>query len=197
MNARFYDRLAATVSIALLLMLAGGSYFLAEVAQRFIQPGAVREGPDVADAFGEAVVLMRLNAAGEPVFRMSAERLEHFRRSDITTYSRPALATLEAGQSHLTVTAMRGSSRGESRETQLEGDVRFVRPAKAGEPALLIRTESVRVFSDTEIALTDRPVAITRGQSTLTGTGMEFNNQARTLRVDSAAKAVWSPEQRP
>lgn len=197
MNARFYDRLAATVSIGLLLMLAGGSYFLAEVAQRFIQPGAVREGPDVADAFGEAVVLMRLNAEGEPVFRMSAQRLEHFRRSDTTTYLRPALATLEAGQAHLTVTAIRGSSRGESRETQLEGDVRFRRPGNAGEPALLIRTESVRVFSDTEIALTDRPVAITRGQSTLTGTGMEFNNRARTLRVDAAAKAVWSPEQRP
>jgi lipopolysaccharide export system protein LptC len=59
-----------------------------------------------------------------------------------------------------------------------------------------IRTEFARVFSDREVAITDRPVVVTRGQSTLTGTGMEFNNRARTLRVDAEARGVWVSERR-
>lgn len=194
MNARFYDRLAAAISISLLILLAAGTYFLAEVAQRLVIPTAPREGPDVADAFGENIVLMRLNAAGEPVFRMTAERLEHFRRSDLTTYTRPSLSTIDPGTPEMTVTALSGRSQADSGETALEGDVRFERAASASEPAITIRTDFVRVLSDTETLLTDRPVRVTRGASTLTGTGMQFNNRARSLRVDADAKAVWSAE---
>ena len=61
MNPRFYDRLAAAVSIGLLLMLAAGSYYLAEIAQRFVMPGLVQDTTDIADAFGENVLLLRLN----------------------------------------------------------------------------------------------------------------------------------------
>lgn len=194
MNARFYDRLAAAISIALLVLLAAGTYFLAEMAQRFVVPASPREGPDVADAFGENVVLMRLNAAGEPVFRMTAERLEHFRRGDLTTYTRPSLSTLDPGKPEMTVTAQSGSSRGDSRETELRGHVKFDRAASADEPGITIRTDFVRVLSDTEVLITDRPVLVTRGASTLTGTGMQFNNRARSLRVDADARAVWSSE---
>ncbi len=196
MNARFYDRLAATVSIALLVLLAAGSYFLAEVAQRFVQTAGSTDGRDVADAFGEGVVLMRLNETGEPVFRMTADRLEHFRRSDSTVYFRPALATLDPSQPRVTVAAVRGYSQADSRETRLEGDVQLDRLANAGEPALRISTDFVRIFSDSEVVLTDRPVRISRGDSTLTGTGMEFDNRARRLRVDAQAKAVWTAERR-
>jgi lipopolysaccharide export system protein LptC len=195
-KARLYDRLAAAVSIALLTVLAAGSYFLAEVAQRFVQTAGVNEGPDIADAFGEGVLLLRLNEQGEPVFRMSAERMEHFRRSDTTAYARPTMSSLDPARPTVTVTAERGTSMGDNQETQLEGNVRFSRPGTQTDPPMLIRTEFARIFTESEIALTDRAVAVTRGQSTLTGTGMEFNNRARTLRVDADTKAVWVSEKR-
>jgi len=197
LSPRFYDRLAASVSIGLLLMLAAGSYYLAEIAQRFTMPSQTREGPDIADAFGEKVVLLRLNERGEPVFRMSAERMEHFRRSDTSHYTLPTMASLDPARPRITVAAQRGKSVRESQETLLEGDVRLDRPGTAVEPPMKIRTEFARIFTDTEIALTDRPVVVTRGQSTLTGTGMEFNNRARTLRVDSEARGIWVSERRP
>ena len=196
MNSRFYDRLAAAVSIALLLVLAAGSYFLAEMAHRFVQSGPAREDSEIADAFGEGVLLLRINDRGEPAFRMSAERMEHFRRSDTTAYTRPTMSTLEPDRPRVTVKAQRGVSAGDSQETLLEGDVQLDRPSSDLAPAMRIRTEFARVFSDSEIALTDRPVTVTRGDSTLTGTGMEFNNRTRTLRVDADARAVWASEKR-
>ncbi|NBS66258.1 MAG: LPS export ABC transporter periplasmic protein LptC [Betaproteobacteria bacterium] len=196
MNPRFYDRLAAAVSIGLLLMLAAGSYYLAEIAQRFVMPGLVQDTADIADAFGENVLLLRLNDRGEPAFRMSADRMEHFRRSDTTRYTRPTMVSLDPAQPRVTVTALRGQSVRESQETILEGSVQLDRPGTAIDPPMQIRTEFARVFSDREVAVTDRPVVVTRGQSTLTGTGMEFNNRARTLRVDAEARGVWVSERR-
>ena len=197
MSPRFYDRLAAAISIGLLLMLAAGSYYLAEIAQRFTLPSQARDDPDIADAFGEKVVLLRLNERGEPVFRMSAERMEHFRRSDTSHYTLPTMVSLDPARPRITVAAQRGKSVRESQETLLEGNVRLDRPGTAIEPPMKIRTEFARIFTDTEIAVTDRPVVVTRGQSTLTGTGMEFNNRKRTLRVDSEARGIWVSERRP
>ena len=197
MSPRFYDRLAAAISIGLLLALAAGSYYLAEIAQRFTLASPTRDALDVADAFGERVVLLRLNEQGEPVFRMSAERMEHFRQSDTSQYTLPTMVSLDPARPRITVAAQRGKSVRESQETLLEGDVRLDRPGTVTEPPMKIRTEFARIFTDTEIAVTDRPVVVTRGQSTLTGTGMEFNNRARTLRVDSEARGVWVSERRP
>jgi lipopolysaccharide export system protein LptC len=194
LNARLYDRLAAAISVGLLVTLAAATYYLAQVAQQFALPNESRVAPDVADAFGEKVLVLRLNDRGEPAFRMTAERMEHFRPSDTTRYSSPTMISLDPTQPRITVTARQGQSVRESQETVLEGNVRLDRPATATEPAMRITTEFARVFTDREVAVTDHPVVITRGQSTLTGTGMEFNNRDRTLRIDSEARGIWVSE---
>lgn len=196
MTTRLYDRLAAAISVGLLLVLAAATYYLAQVAERFTLPHDVRIAPDVADAFGEKVLVLRLNERGEPAFRMTAERMEHFRPSDTTRYTSPTMVSLDPLQPRITVTARQGQSVRESQETVLEGNVRLDRPPTATEPAMRITTEFARVFTDREVAVTDHPVVITRGQSTLTGTGMEFNNRDRTLRIDSEARGIWVSERR-
>jgi lipopolysaccharide export system protein LptC len=196
LTARLYDRLAAAISVGLLLVLAAATYYLAQVAERFTLPHDVRIAPDVADAFGEKVLVLRLNERGEPAFRMTAERMEHFRPSDTTRYTSPTMVSLDPLQPRITVTARQGQSVRESQETVLEGNVRLDRPPTATEPAMRITTEFARVFTDREVAVTDHPVVITRGQSTLTGTGMEFNNRDRTLRIDSEARGIWVSERR-
>ena len=50
-----------------------GAAVIAEVAHRFTLPRDAQITPDVADAFGEQVLLLRLNDRGEPAFRMSAD----------------------------------------------------------------------------------------------------------------------------
>ena len=182
--------------MGLLLVLAAATYYLAQVAERFTLPHDVRIAPDVADAFGEKVLVLRLNERGEPAFRMTAERMEHFRPSDTTRYTSPTMVSLDPLQPRITVTARQGQSVRESQETVLEGNVRLDRPPTATEPAMRITTEFARVFTDREVAVTDHPVVITRGQSTLTGTGMEFNNRDRTLRIDSEARGIWVSERR-
>ena len=195
MKPRLYDRLAATLSAILLLALAGGSYYLAQVSLRGSASDVVRTVAHEPDYFVENAVFTRINTDGEPVFRISAERMLHFPDNDSTAYEMPVLVSLDPEKPRVTVRADRGRSSAAGEETLLEGNVVLVRTQTPTEPTMTIRTESVTVYSETEVARTDLPVRIERGQSVLTGVGMEFNNAARSLTVDSRVHLTWQPPQ--
>jgi len=194
---RIYDRIAAALSMVLLLALAAGSYYLAQSSLRDTGTAATRGPTHEPDYFVEDVVFTRINASGEPVFRMSAQRMLHYPDDQSSAYDRPVLVSLDPAKPRVSLRADQGSSSAEGEETTLTGNVVLVRSETATEPAMTIRTERVTVYSETEIARTDLPVRIERGTSVLTGIGMEFNNAARSLKVDSRVQLTWQPPQQP
>ncbi|HMM52619.1 MAG TPA: LPS export ABC transporter periplasmic protein LptC [Burkholderiaceae bacterium] len=193
MTPRFHDRLAAGISIALLLALAAGTYFLAQTSLRDEGPAAARLLTHDPDYFVEDLVFTRINNHGAPVFRVSANRMVHYPDDESSDFEQPVMVSLDPEKPRVTVRADRGSTSADGAETVLTGNVVLVRDADAGEPRMTIRTESATVYSETEIARTDLPVRIERGDSVLTGVGMEFNNAARSLRVDSRVQLTWQP----
>lgn len=193
MTPRVYDRLAAGISVTLLLILAAGTYFLAQFSLRDTGPTTARALTHDPDYFVEDVVFTRINTHGDPVFRVSATRMLHYPDDQSSDFERPVLVSLDPQKPRVTVRADRGSTSADGKETVLAGDVVLVRDAGANEPAMTIRTERATVYSETEIARTDQPVRIERGDSVLTGIGMEFNNAARSLRVDSRVQLTWQP----
>lgn len=192
MKARYHDRLAAAISILLLAALAGGSYYLAEISRRLAREPVDRELRHEADYFVEGLVFTRINAQGAPAFRMSAQRMRHFPDDDSTEYEKPVLVSLEPSKPQLRVVADRGTSTSEGVESHLYGNVVMTREAGFGEPSMKVLTDYAVVYSQTEIARTDRPVRIEREGSVLTGVGMEFDNAARSLTVDSRVRGTWT-----
>jgi lipopolysaccharide export system protein LptC len=197
MKPRLYDRLAAALSVTLLLALAAGTYYLAQVSLRGAATDVGRAVTHEPDYFVEGVVFTRINAQGAPAFRISAERMLHFPDDQSTTYDMPVLVSLDPARPRVTIRADRGRSNEGGEETLLQGNVVMVRAQTQDEPTMTIRTESATIHSKTEIARTDLPVRIERGQSVLTGVGMEFNNAARSLKVDSRVHLTWQPPQPP
>ncbi|MCD6734262.1 MAG: LPS export ABC transporter periplasmic protein LptC [Burkholderiaceae bacterium] len=193
MTPRIYDRLAAGISVALLLILAAGTYFLAQFSLRDTGPAVARALTHDPDYFVEHLVFTRINTHGDPVFRVSATRMLHYPDDQSSDFERPVLVSLDPEKPRVTVRADRGSTSADGKETVLTGNVVLVRDATANEPAMTIRTENATVYSETEVARTDQPVRIERGDSVLTGVGMEFNNAARSLRVDSRVQLTWQP----
>lgn len=195
MTPRIYDKLAAALSVTLLLALAAGTYYLAQTSLRDTTAGLARPPAHEPDYFVEDAVFTRINARGQPVFRMSAQRMLHYPDDQSTAYDKPVLVSLDPRKPRLSLRADRGQSSANGEETLLSGDVVMVRAATDAEPAMTIRTEAVTIYSETEIARTDLPVRIERGDSVLTGVGMEFNNAARSLRVDAGVRLTWQPPQ--
>jgi len=195
MTPRIYDRIAAALSVVLLVALAAGSYYLAQTSLRDAGSRVPRAITHEPDYFVEDVVFTRINARGDPVFRMSAQRMLHYPDDQSSAYDKPVLVSLDPAKPRVSLRADHGRSSAEGEETTLIGNVVLVRAESAGDPAMTIRTERVTVYSETEIARTDLPVRIERGGSVLTGVGMEFNNAARSLRVDSRVQLTWQPPQ--
>lgn len=193
MKQRFYDRVAAGVSLLLLGSLAAGTWYLAEMASR--QGQAAVGGPPrhEADYFVEQFALTRLNARGEPVFRLSAERLNHFPDDDTNEFWRPTMISLDPSSPLVTLRAERGVSTTQGLETHLHDAVVLTRGATAERPEMRVETDYVLLISEEDVARTDKPVRITSGTSVLTGVGMEFNNGTRRLELKSRVQGTWAP----
>lgn len=197
MKQRFYDRLAAILSVVLLAGLAGFSYYLAELAAMADRRPVAREVRHDPDYFVEGLSLTRTDAAGAPTFRMSAARLEHFPDDDSTEFERPVLVSLDPSKPLVTLRAERGRATSGGQRTDLYDRVLLTRAGQQGRPELRIETEQVTLLPEEDIARTDRPVRILHGASSLTGEGMEFDNAARVLKVRSKVHGVWATPTKP
>jgi lipopolysaccharide export system protein LptC len=189
------DRISAAVSISLALSLAAGSFYLAQVADRLSQGTPGRVSGDQPDAYAEGVMLNRTGKNGEAAFLLTARRIEYFRGDDSTLLHEPVLTSLDTSQPKVILSARAGRSSSGGGEVVLSGEVRLIREAGQDQPEMTIDTERAVVLPESEIARTDLPVEVRRGIDRLTGTGMEFNNAARTLRVDSQVRASFNPGQ--
>lgn len=195
MRRRNWDQLAAGVSILLLAALAAGTWYLALQAQREESRVRARAPAGEPDYFLDDAVFTRIDVHGDPVYRISAEHLLHFPEDGTSLYRSPVLVSVDPVHPRVTVRADQGRSNADGSQTVLTGRVVLVRAPTEREPQMTIRTEKVTIFSDTQIAQSDQPVRIERGSSVLTGVGMEFDNAARSLKVDSQVTFTWQPPQ--
>lgn len=191
MSGRIYDQVAAGISLLLLGILAGVTFYLADLASRDLSRGASRKVTHEPDYFVERFALTRLDSQGQPAFKMSALRLVHFPDDDSTEYQNPTLVSLDASKPQVTLNADRGRSTSDGVQTHLYDNVVLTRAAFADNPQLRVVTDYLLLLSKDDIARTDRPVRITSGESILTGVGMEFNNVTRRFEVKSQVKGTW------
>ncbi|MEZ5651406.1 MAG: LPS export ABC transporter periplasmic protein LptC [Burkholderiaceae bacterium] len=192
MDARVYDRVAAVLSIAFLLALAAGSYYLAVWAAREPDKPAIPR-PNEPDVFVENVLLTEVNSEGRAVFRMSARDMSHYPVDGTSEFHDPVLVSLDPARPTMTVVAERATLLPGGNETILNGNVRLRRGATEERPELIVRAQQMVVDGEKETARSDGPVEILQGRTRLTGVGMEFDNVSRALQVSSQVRATLSP----
>ncbi len=198
MRKRSWDRVAAGVSIVLLLALAAGSFYLAELSDRLESAAGTRKLTHEPDFFVENFALIRLDVHGQPVFRLSAARMVHYPDDDSTEYTKPRLVSLDPTKPLVTLHADRGRAEQDGDRTHLYDDVVLTRAATGDKPPLRVTTDYVLLLSKEDVARTDRPVRIEYGESVLTGVGMDFYNEDRRLDVRSDVQGTWiAPARRP
>jgi lipopolysaccharide export system protein LptC len=193
-DARLYDRLAAALSLAFLVVLGAGTYYLAAWATRDQSP-AIQTRTNDPDVFVEGVSLTRTDSGGTPIFQMSAQSMRHFPFDDSSEFERPRLVSLDPGRPQLTMSADRAIASAEGKETVLSGNVTITRPAGPEKPALTVKTERLTLLAENEIARTNEKVEILQGAARLTAVGMEFDNVTRDLRLFSQIRGLWPPKE--
>jgi lipopolysaccharide export system protein LptC len=193
-NARFYDRLAALLAIFLLSILAAFTYYLAEFANRGDKVADNKVVRHEQDYFVERFTLIKLNAQGQPTFRLAADLMKHFPDDDTIEFTKPRLISLDKSKPVITVVSDSGKAGPQGDITELFGNVVLTRAPNEVSKLLKMNTEYLLVDTNKETGTTDKPVKITQGASELTGIGMDFDNLNRLFALHSNVKSTWVPE---
>ena len=178
------DIVTAAFPIGLMIILAALSYWLNIVATA--DPvdigGRFRHDPDTIVKQFKAV---SYDGIGNRKAGLSGDELRHFPDDESSVIQQPLLQrfTINAGTS--TVNANQAVVNSDGSEVDLTGDVRAVRPAQGGKPALTLTAPHIHVLVDEERARTPGFARVQQGSSWISGTGFEADNVTQTFSFHS------------
>ena len=154
--------------LALLLLAAGGSFYLLEKLGG-ADPLSEHRDPDY---YLENFTTITMDENGEPKHKLSAAYMAHYPDDDSSELLQPKIEIFRAGKRPLYIEAREGRLSADSEVVFLQGDVRLWEPDGDGGRGLRVDTSEVTIRLQDEYAETDRYATITSGDSVITGTGM-------------------------
>jgi len=179
--------------LGLMLALALLTFYLERTVREDDAPPALRRhDPDYLVTNFTTTTYNR-DGAVETV--MSAERMVHYPDDDTTELFAPRVMQAKPNQPRFSVRAERGQLSRDGDEIFLYGDVLLVRDAAADRPEARMTTDFLHILRDRSLVRTDRDVKIVEGSRSLSGRGMEYNNESRelVLRSDVHARFDTNP----
>jgi len=197
------DRFIAWSPVLLLGALAALTYWLdAQVtAPAARRDGSTRHDPDL---FLQDFKGITFDAKGNPLETLSAARAEHFPDYESSELTRPRLSLAEPGRPTLTVTADRGRIDGDKSNGDFSGNVRVERAADPSESGdgrpsgpVTLTTSALHVTTKEQRVHTDQPVTIEDSRGIIRGQGLEFDNKAKTLKLNSRVSGTFQPQDVP
>lgn len=187
-------RLQLGMLLALVTMLALGSFWLLDVVRRGMddsQPAAKRTEPDY---YIEQFNFVRMAKTGQVRYHISGARMTHNPQDDSYDIQQPIIKSLSTTQPAMTVVAERGRADINLSQVQLFNEVKMNRPASATAQALHMTSDYLLVLPDEDVMKTHRPVRIAVGNSTLSGIGMFANNATRELKLAAQVNGTFPPQ---
>ncbi len=125
---------------------------------------------------------------------LAAAKMIHYPDDDSTDLVAPRMVQTKPGEPRITVTADHGTLSQGADELFLYGDVLLVRAADAGRPEMRMRTSFLHIVSAKSLALTDRQVTISDDDQSITGKGMEYNNDLGRLILNQSVRSRFEAE---
>jgi len=188
----FATRVRYWLPLLPLLGLLGATYWLNQQVQpEPAKPdGSRRHDPD---SIVENFSAVRLNKQGTPYFIMSAAKMLHYPDDDSTALEAPRLTLLAEDSPPLLATAESGSISRKGDELTLQGGVEVLRGATQEQDQLNLKTESLNIIPDQDLARSDMAVKLTEAHTTVTAIGLELNNKTRTIKLLSGVKSEYVP----
>jgi lipopolysaccharide export system protein LptC len=178
--------------LGLMLALALLTFYLERTVREDDAPPALRRhDPDYLVTNFTTTTYNR-DGAAETV--MSAAQMVHYPDDDTTELVSPRVVQAKPNEPRLTVRADRGQLSRDGDEIFLYGSVLLVRDATPEKPEARMTTEFLHILRDRSLVRSDRPVKFVEGGRSLTGRGMEYNNESRELLLRHDVRASFEAE---
>jgi lipopolysaccharide export system protein LptC len=191
------DRLVAWSPVLLLAGLAALTYWLNAQVQPPAEhgDGALRHDPDMYITNFHA---LSYDVEGHVRQSLSGKQAQHYPDDGSVDLVLPSLTVTDPGKPRMSISADAGTVSGDRDTVTLRGNVRAVQDGASvtqGTPPgpTIVTTDMLRVTPKLSRAETDRPVTIEDPRGIIHGVGMIFDNQAHTVRLNSAVRGTLQP----
>ena len=177
--------------LALMLSLALLTFYLERmVNEAETTPNKRRHDPDyIVTNFTSTT----FDGQGRPLSVLSAARMVHFPDDDTTELQAPRVVQTKPQEPRITVSAERGMVSANGEEIFLYDNVVLVREADHERPEARLTTSFLHVLRERNLVRTDREVNIVEDTRSLTGRGMEYDNEARVFTLMADVRGRFEP----
>ncbi|MCQ9615562.1 LPS export ABC transporter periplasmic protein LptC [Paenalcaligenes niemegkensis] len=190
------ERLPALVSILLLIVLVGGTWWAADYTQRAIEVDPARRATHEPDSWAQHFTLVRSNELGIAINRLEGDYMLHYPDDDSYEIT-VARAVGNRANSPITVaTSDTAVMDQDGARITMQGNAHVHRLPDAERKALDVNSEILIVLPDEDVVYTDIPAVVVNGNSTMRGKGMRYDNNTRQLEVFSASDVKISGQDR-
>ena len=129
---------------------------------------------------------------GRTLYTLAARKMVHYPDDDSALLDRIGFEAYEPRQPKVTIASDRGRLLEGGDKVWFEGNVVVVREADGKYEASKLTTDKLLVLPDTGVARTSSPVLLENPSARVEASGLELDNQARTLKLDRV-RATYRP----
>ena len=177
------ERFALIVSFVILTSLVMGTWWAADYSQRAVDIDPPVRLTHERDNWAKQIVLVRTNELGVVIHRLEGDLMEHFPDDKSYDVVRPRAFALKSDNPLTIATSRTATVYDEGDRIVMKGDAIVLRLGDAERQPLNFRTDAVTMLIKEDLAYTDLPEIATSGLSSMSGTGMRYNNATQQLDV--------------
>ncbi len=192
-NLRTTYRFRFLLLLILFILLALGSFWLVQVMNKHTEDSLPKVARAEPDYFVEHFNYVQMSPSGLPRYNISGDLLTHNPLDDSFDVQKPLIHSLDKEKPPMNLRANRGKIEDNNSKVHLYGDVNADRPKTPKADNFHLKSEYLLLLPDDDVMQSDQPVELTLGQSILHGTGMDFNNSTRVLKLFSKVHGVFPP----
>jgi len=195
-----WDRLALFLPVALMGVLALGTYWLVRSTPGFSEPRPEQAKRHDPDYFIEQFAVKTFDLNGRLKSEVLGTQARHYPDTDTLEIDQVRMRNFNDKGQLTTASANRALSNADGSEVQLMGNAVVVREATQGKdgtpaPAMSFKGEFLHAFIDTERLKSHKPVELSRGKDHFTADTLEFDNFDATLALQGRVRGVLVPGQ--
>jgi len=149
--------------------------------------------PDLPDAFMEGVVAVILDKQGKPKMKISAPKMLYFSKDDQTHLTLPQLTIYRKSPQPWYVTSKSAIATNGIEVVRFQDDVMIQHGADRNTPATVIKTTTLLVQPNQQLAETSDPITLTQPNVVIKGIGMQADMNNGDIKLLSEARGEYVP----
>jgi lipopolysaccharide export system protein LptC len=180
--------------LAILLLLAALSFWI----ERSVQMTPYGSQATETDPAGimENFHALRTDTTGRPQYQLSAKKLQHYSSSKLSELESPRFLLLDAEAGDVSVVSQQATVSPDGNEVDLQGAVKVVRKAHAGQSAMTQNTARLIVFPERKLLRAPGTVDIQDATLKARAGAMEYDAKQRIIKLTGRVQARYTSEKR-